>query len=163
MAFQGPVLSVAELLDAANAAPPTAPSTAIGVRHTAAQNAVACQTFIVQGESLDSCWRFCVLQTLDDYSSTHRRGGSALAGAVFAEEPIRTGAPQIDAALAALAEYLALRDGWQARPWVHDPSRRTSAWYPGVPSVFRPEADRDSPEAFKRRGIFITSRSLARA
>ncbi|WP_267879808.1 hypothetical protein [Gordonia otitidis] len=36
-------------------------------------------------------------------------------------------------------------------------------WYPGVPGIFRAEAERDSPRAFRQRGIFITKRSLNRA
>lgn len=163
MRFQGEVLSVAALLDAARALPTTTPSRSVGLRHTAAQNAVACRTLLADGESLDACWRFGVLQTLDDYNSALRRGGPGLASGVFTDEPPRTGALEVDAAFAALAEYLAERDGWQTPGWVHDSSRRTSGWYPAVPVIFRPDADLESPEAFGQRGILITSRSLARA
>ncbi len=40
----------------------------------AAQNAEACRTLLADGESLDGCWRFGILQTLDDYASVLRRG-----------------------------------------------------------------------------------------
>ena len=163
MVFQGEVLSVAALLDAARAAPETVPNPSIGLRHTAATNAAACRTLIGDGESLDVCWRFGILQTLDDYTSTRRRGGPALAAGVFADEPGGTGSAEVDAAFAALADYLADRDGWQASAWAFDPSRSTSAWYPAVPAIFHADADRESPEAFRRRGILITSRSLASA
>ena len=163
MLFQGEVLSVAALLDAARATPETAPSQSVGVRNTAAQNAAACRTLLTSGESLDECWRFGILQTLDDYTSALRRGGPGLAAEVFTDEPPRTGAVEVDAAFAALAEYLAERDGWQAPGWALDASRRTTAWYPAVPAIFHAEADQESPEAFRRRGILITSRSLARA
>lgn len=163
MLFQGEVLSVAALLDAARATPEAAPSVGVGVRHTAAQNAAACRTLLTSGESLDECWRFGVLQTLDDYTSALRRGGSGLAARVFTDEPAGTGAVEMDAAFAALAEYLAERDGWQAPGWALDSSRRTTGWYPAVPAIFRADADNESPEAFRRRGILITSRSLARA
>ncbi|MFT4216987.1 MAG: hypothetical protein QM619_07340 [Micropruina sp.] len=163
MVFQGEVLSVAALLDAARATPETPPSTQVGVRHTAAQNAEACRALLADGESLGGCWRFGILQTLDDYASVLRRGGPGLAADVFTDEPPRTGAAQLDAAFAALADYLANRDGWPASAWVSDPSRRTEAWYPAVPAVFRADADKESPEEFRRRGIFITARSLARA
>lgn len=96
-------------------------------------------------------------------TSTLRRGGITLAAQVFAEEPPSTGAAQIDAAFAALADHLAERDGWRAPSWAVDAARRTSSWYPAVPDVFRAEADRESPRAFRERGIFITGRSLARA
>lgn len=161
--YQGEVLSIEALLDAARTAPDASPSRSVGVRHTAAQNAEACLTLLAEGESLDGCWRFGVLQTLDDYSSVLRRGGPDLAARVFAVEPPRTGSPELDAAFAALGEYLAARDGWSAPAWVHDSSRGTDAWYPAVPAIFRADADRESPEPFRRRGIFITARSLARA
>ena len=71
--------------------------------------------------------------------------------------------PRVDAALAALADHLAERDGWAPPPWVDDPDRTTTAWYPCVPPIFRTDADEQSPRAFRRRGILITDRSLARA
>ena len=51
MLFQGEVLSVAALLDAARATPEAAPSVGVGVRHTAAQNAAACRMDIALGQS----------------------------------------------------------------------------------------------------------------
>src|SRR5699024_8157834 len=105
MLFQGEVLSVAELLDAARTTPETAPS--VGVRHTTAQNAAACRILLASVGSLDERWRFGILQTLDDYNSTLRRGGPDLVAGVFTDEPLRTGAVEVDAAFAALAEYLA--------------------------------------------------------
>lgn len=163
MVFQGEVLSVTALLDAARGAPVAAPTPSVGVRHTAAQNAADCHRLLRDGDTLDACWRFGILQTLDDYTSALRRGGPSLAADVFTDEPPRAGAAEIDAAFAALAEYLANRDGWEPPLWVLDPSRRTTAWYPAVPTIFRKDADRESPDAFRRRGILITSRSLARA
>ncbi|WP_245988758.1 hypothetical protein [Flexivirga caeni] len=133
------------------------------MRHTAAQNANACRALLTEGESLDRCWRFGILQTLDDYTSVLRRGGPGPAAGVFTNEPPRTGSTQLDAAFAALADHLAARDGWPAPAWASNPSRRTEAWYPAVPVIFRGDAERESPEAFRRRGIFITARSLARA
>lgn len=161
--FRGEVLSVAQLLDASRAAPALMPGSSVGTRHTAAQNAAACRGLLAEGMTLDACWRFGILQTLDDYTSALRRGGAGLAAEVFADEPPRTGAAEIDAAFAALADHLAGRDGWATPAWASDSSRRTASWYPAVPAIFRKEAKRESPKAFRRRGIFITSRSLARA
>lgn len=163
MLFRGEVLSVAALLDAARSTPETTPSPSVGVRHTAAQNAAACHTLLACGEGLDECWRFGILQTLDDYTSALHRGGPDLAAGVFTDEPPHTGAVEVDAAFAALAEYLAERDGWQTPGWALDASRHTAVWYPAVPAIFHADADQESPEAFRRRGILITSRSLARA
>lgn len=58
---------------------------------------------------------------------------------------------------------LAERDEWRVLSWVLDPTLRVHSWNPAVPSIFREEADRDSPRAFRTRGILITERSLARA
>lgn len=115
--FQGEVLSVGALLDAARTTPETAPNPSVGVRHTAAQNAAACRTLVNDGEALDVCWRFGILQTLDDYASVLRRGALDFAAGVFAEEPPHTGSVEVDAAFAALAEHLAERDGWSTPTW----------------------------------------------
>ncbi|GAA4395033.1 hypothetical protein [Tsukamurella soli] len=163
MVFQGEVLSIGAMLNAARSTPEVAPNPSIGVRHTAAQNAAACRALIDNGDTLDACWRFGILQTLDDYTSALRRGGAHLAAGMFADQPPRTGSLEVDAAFAALADYLAVRDGWGPPAWALDPSRSTTAWYPAVPAIFHADADHESPEAFRRRGILITSRSLARA
>lgn len=164
MVFQGEVRSVTALLNAvAHTEPQYTSSGRFGVLHPAADNATACRHLLADGEGLDGCWRFGILQTLDDYTSTLRRGGAELAAQVFSDEPPRTGAPQLDAAFAALADYLAERDGWTVPAWALDPTRSTETWYPAVPMILRSEADAESPRAFRSRGILITSRSLDRA
>lgn len=163
MTFQGEVLPIGALLERALATPAVQPSADVGVRHTAADNAARCAQLLASGETAETCWRFGILQTLDDYTSTRRRGGTALAAEVFTAEPATTGAEQVDAAFAALANHLAHRDGWPAPGWAADPARRTDGWYPSVPAIFREEAVSDGPPAFRARGIFITHRSLHRA
>lgn len=163
MVFRGKVRSVGELLAAALDEPAPVPATDVGVRHTAAGNAKACRNLLAEGEGLDACWRFGILQTLDDYTSTLCRGGPGLTAGVFVDEPEPTGAGELDAAFAALADHLAERDGWPLPAWALDPARRTTAWYPSVPAIFRADAETESPRAFRRRGICLTARSLLRA
>jgi len=163
MVFQGEVLSIGALLERAQTAPVTAPGAGVGVRHTAAANAARCAVLLADGDSVDTGWRFGILQTLDDYTSTLRRGGVQLAAEVFTDEPAPTSSAQLDAAFAALADHLAERDDWPAPAWALDPARRTEGWFPSVPAIFRDEAEQDSPRAFRQRGIFITGRSLSRA
>lgn len=139
------------------------PFTEIGLRHTASVNASYCIELFEDGSPVEECWRFGILQTLDDYTSTLRRGGVELAAQVFDEEPPPTGSSRIDAAFAALAAYLANRDEWTTPEWANDPTRTTSRWFANVPEIFREDAERETPNAFRSRGIFITSRSLARA
>lgn len=164
MAFQGNVQSVTAMLQADRA---VSDSSKVGmhefVRNTAATNAADCHQLLATGHSVDECWRFGILQTLDDYTSALKRGGVGLAKTVFQDEPEPTGSGQLDAAFAALADYLAERDGWSTPAWVLEPNRRTTRWYPAVPEFMRAEADAESPRAFRRRGIRITHRSLARA
>lgn len=163
MVFQGKVQSVAALLEAARTTPETNYKSNVGIRHTAAQNASMCNGLLAKNDGLETCWRFGILQTLDDYNSVLRRGDIELAAKVFTDEPSRTGAVEIDAAFAALADFLAQRDGWPTPPWAQDETRKTDEWYPSVPKIFHAEAKRESPEPFRQRGIFITHRSLARA
>lgn len=165
MIFKGTVLSVTQMLRQEEA-PRGRGLVAVvpdGPRHTAASNAGAAGALLAGPGGADECWRFVVLQTLDDYTSSLRRGGTRLARRVFDDEPAPTGSSELDAALAALADHLAERDGWAPPPWVDDPDRTTTAWYPCVPPIFRADADEQSPRAFRRRGILITDRSLARA
>ena len=133
------------------------------MRHTATDNGARCAVPLAAGDTPEAYWRFGILQTLDDYASTLRRGGPTLAAEVFAAAPAPTGSARLDAAFAALADHLAERDGWPASAWTADPERRADGWYPAVPAIFQAEADRDSPRAFRQRGILITGRSLDRA
>jgi len=163
MVFQGEVLLIGALLERAQTTPAYEPDAGVGVHHTAADNAARCTVLLAAEDTPEACWRFGILQTLDDYASTLRRGGTALAAQVFEAEPRPTGSVQLDAAFAALADYLAERDGWMTPVWATDPARRVDGWYPSVPEIFRAEAERDSPRAFRQRGILITGRSLDRA
>src|SRR6218665_50010 len=180
MVFQGDVLPIRALRERAQPAPAYEPGADVGVRHTAADNAARCAVLLSAGDTPEACWRFGILQTLDDYASTlpHpagilqplddsapplRRGGVKLAAEVFAPAPAPTGSVRIDAAFAALADHLAEHDGWPAPAWATDPARRADGWYPAVPTIFRAEAEQDSPRAFRPRGILITGRSLDRA
>lgn len=164
MAFRGRVLTVGDLLAAPGGGEvEVAGGPVVGARHTAASNARRAGELFASGEPVEAGWRFGVLQTLDDYSSLLRRSDVTVASSIFTEEPAPTGWRQLDAAFAALADFLAERDGWAVPGWAQDPSRHAGRWYAAVPSIFRAEATAESPRAFRERGIFITSRSLARA
>src|SRR5699024_7143700 len=67
MTFQGTVFSVRELRQRAHQAPvSTSASSEVGLRHDAASNAARCAVLITSGAGLQECWRFGILQTLDD-------------------------------------------------------------------------------------------------
>lgn len=166
MAYQGTRLSIEALIaisSASGGSDVTTPKSPFGVRHTAHGNARYCAELIEAGEPVNSGWRFGVLQTLDDYRSTVARGGVQLGAGVFANAPEPTGSAELDAAFAALAEFLAERDGWAVPSWATARGRLQVDWYPDVPDIFREEAKESSPPSFRSRGIYITDRSLARA
>ncbi len=83
---------------------------------------------------------------------------------VFARVPAQTGSDAVDAAFAALAQYLAARDGWDPPAWSTDRARVASErWYVAQLPAFRPEADRESPPEFRARNVFIGANDLNRA
>lgn len=111
----------------------------------------------------ESLWRFGVLQLLDDYDSVLRHAGPSAAQEVFAEEPEPTGHSGLDASFAALACWLAQRDGWPAPSWARDPSRVARPWWFVSESAYgRAWALVQSPGEFRIRGVFITDTALAR-
>jgi hypothetical protein len=89
----------------------------------AADAALLADNLLVQGETLQSVWRYVIVQLLDDYSHDLARGGVSVASQRFTREPPVTRSAQVDAALAALAEYLARRDGWHLPSWARKPGR----------------------------------------
>ncbi len=114
-------------------------------------------------EGSEALWRFGVLQLLDDYDSVLRRDGVSVAARVFADEPALTGHSGLDAAYAALACWLAHRDGWEAPGWARDPDRVARPWWFVSDSAYgRAWALAQSPGEFRIRGVFITDTALAR-
>ena len=79
--FGGRVLSVRELIEKAQSAPGVdwrALSSDGPLSHTARSNARECARMLLEGDSLAACWRFGILQSLDDYTSAVRRRGWTL-------------------------------------------------------------------------------------
>ena len=100
---------------------------------------------------------------LDDYDSVLRRDGVSEAARVFPDEPALTGHSGLDAAYAALACWLADRDGWEAPGWARDPDRVARPWWFVSDSAYgRAWALAQSPVEFRIRGVFITDTGLAR-
>jgi hypothetical protein len=115
------------------------------------------------GEALQSVWRYAIVQLFDDYSHDLARAGAAVASRRFSQEPPTTRSAEVDAALAALAEYLARRDSWQLPPWARKPGRYSSRWWFVTPlRGMHPTALQESPPSFRTRGVFITAGALSR-
>lgn len=130
---------------------------------TAVSAGLQARQMLADGEPLLSVWRYCLIQLLDDYTGDARRVGAAQASRRFDEEPPLTGSPEVDAGLAALAEYLARRDGWQTAQWARKPGRYTQKWWFVTPlRGMHATALQQSPPSFRTRGVFITAEALSR-
>lgn len=131
--------------------------------YSAHRAAAEARTLLAAGAPLAEIWRHGILQLLDWYLSVLRREGVGAAAELFADEPALTGNDGVDAAFAALAEHLARRDGWTAPAWTADPSRETlHFWFIDDLPGLRAWALRESPAAFRRRGVFIGEKALER-
>lgn len=78
---------------------------------------------------------------------------------LLAEEPSGTGDERWDVFLAALAEYLAARDGRGAPTWVERRSLRRF-WFPFNTRAARVDALVHAPAAFRRRGVYVAAQEL---
>lgn len=118
---------------------------------------------LADGERLSRLWRYVFAQMLDDYTSVLRHAGMPAAARMWADAPRATGDTRVDAAFAAMAEYLARRDGWTVPPWARLPEREAWPWW-FVTDLrgLHPQALVESPSSFRRRGVFITSGALDR-
>ena len=129
----------------------------------AAGAALLADQFLLEGETLLSVWRYVIVQLFDDYSRDLARSGASTASARFSREPPLTHSGEVDAALAALAEYLARRDNWPLPYWAAKPGRYSTTWWFVTPlRGMHPTAIQESPPSFRTRGIFITAGALRR-
>src|SRR6266568_5173225 len=111
------------------------------------------QRLLAEEEPLRQVWRFALIQLLDDYASVLRHDGTEAASKMWALEPPLVGSSGVDAAFAAMAEYLARRDGWPVPGWAQSPGREASPWW-FVTELrgLHPKALVESPSSFRRRG-----------
>lgn len=157
--FRGEVLSVAQLLDASRAAPALMPGSSVGIRHTAAQNAAACRGLLAEGMTLDACWRFGILQTLDDYTSALRR--EVLVSRLRCSPTSRLGLALRRSTPRSLRSPTISRD---VTDGPHRPGRVTphAARLPGIPRCRRSFARRRNGRAPRRSGGAESSSRLVR-
>jgi hypothetical protein len=78
---------------------------------------------------------------------------------LLAAEPSGTGNERWDVFLAALAEYLAARDGQGAPSWVESRSLRR-LWFPFNTRAARVDALVHAPAASRRRGVYVAAQEL---
>jgi hypothetical protein len=125
--------------------------------------AMLADDLLLEGETLQSVWRYAIMQLLDDYSHDLGRDAPSVASRRFDREPPATLSAEVDAALAALAEYLARRDNWSVPSWARKPGRYSAKWWFVTPlRGMHPTALQESPPSFRTRGVFITAGALSR-
>jgi hypothetical protein len=90
---------------------------------TADQAAGSAAIMLAGGERLSRLWRYVFVQLLDDYTSVLRHAGVAAAARMWSGAPRATGDGRVDAAFAAMAEYLARRDGRAVPAWATSPAQ----------------------------------------
>jgi transcriptional regulator with XRE-family HTH domain len=81
---------------------------------------------------------------------------------LLADEPPPTGSPRFDALLAGLVEHVAQAHDLDRPPWTTDPRRFLEEWWFPHRRAFDALALRDSPAAFRRRGVFLHPSTLER-
>ena len=130
---------------------------------TADQAAASAAAMLIDGERLSRLWRYVFAQLLDDYTSVLHHAGTQAAAQMWWQAPRDTGDSRVDAAFAAMAEYLARKDGWTVPSWARLPGREAWPWW-FVTDLrgLHPWALVESPSSFRRRGVFITSGALNR-
>ena len=125
--------------------------------------ALLADDLLLEGGTLQSVWRYAIVQLFDDYSHDLGRAGASVASQRFTREPPPTRSAEVDAALAALAEHLARRDNWRLPSWARKPGRYSTKWWFVTPlRGMHPTALQESPPSFRTRGVFITRGALSR-
>lgn len=111
---------------------------------------------VVAGEDL----LYAVREFLDEFAIAPR---SELRQRAIDERPQPAADKRYDAYLGALAEHLALRHGLDRPDWCVEPDRFLDRfWFTSDVVGFRATLLAESPAAFKRRGVFVSERSLIR-
>lgn len=163
--YQGERLDVIDTLGDFSVPDVSSIYTDIRLRNTAASQARAVMD-LREVDSRADFWRHGVLQVIDFYDSYKRLSGLELAMQTFSEEPPMTGIDEVDAGLAALADYLARRDGWQAPQWAFNPVRvhRVQGWRsaPVMSEWLRSYQEKHAVPEFAKRGIIVDEHSLTR-
>ena len=109
-----------------------------------------------EGEA--SAWRR-LLDFVDDFRASPLAGKRWL----VADAPTRCGARRLDAALAALAEFLCTEAGLPYPTWTDEEWRFAEPWWfvSGLRG-FEAMALRDSPISFARHGVFVSEGAFTR-
>lgn len=99
-----------------------------------------------------------------EFLEEHDHEPTATRRSLVEAEPALVGDERWDALLAGVAEWLAVRDGLTAPPWVHAPHRTLSdAWCPHALASLQRLASDNAPPEIRRHGVLIDPYDLARA
>lgn len=102
-------------------------------------------------------FRFVLREFLDDVNAA-----TDLAP-LIEEPPAPSGRPEVDAFLGGLAEHLAAGHDVARPPWCTQPDRFLHRWwFVAENRAYDALVVRDSPAAFRRRGVFVHPSALVR-
>jgi hypothetical protein len=109
---------------------------------------------VLERASESDRWRL-IAEFLEEYrwEPVERRHG------LLTDEPASTGDERWNVLLAALAEYLAARDGRAAPQW-SEARRLRRFWFPFNTRSARVDTVVHAPAAFRRRGVFVAAHEL---
>lgn len=96
---------------------------------------------------------------VDDFRGSEPDGQVSL----VQEAPPPTGATDIDAALAAVAEFCCVEAGMETPRWAMEPSRMARPWlFVASNPAFHAYVMANTPISFARRGVFVAREVFAR-
>lgn len=96
---------------------------------------------------------------ISEFLEEHRHEPRPRRLALLADEPAPTGDERWDVFLAALAEYLAYKDGRRGPAWC-EARHLYQFWFPFNTPLARAEAIVHAPASFRRRGVMIARNEL---
>lgn len=118
----------------------------------------------LKNESDCTLWRLLIGQTIDFYISNLKWGTLEDAISVYTDEPVLTGHAGLDAAVAAIALYIADRDCWPPPAWALNSARKSpQPWYVVNSPIARKFSNQETPAQFRNLNVFITEDALRRA
>lgn len=117
--------------------------------------------FVELGDSHAELFRCGVLQVMKWYDNDVYEYGLQAGPAMFARTPATTGDSGLDAAFAALAEWLAARDGWSIPAWATDVAA-PEPWYVSDHPGSQAHARETCPPIWREHNVWIGDRALLR-
>ncbi len=119
------------------------------------------QRHVADGDTHADLFRFGVLQAMKWYDNDVAERGPLAGAALFERAPGTTGDRGLDAAFAAMAEWLATRDSWLSPAWAVNLAA-PEPWYASNYPGSQAHARATCPALWRRHNVWIGDRALLR-